>query len=145
MLLKVLCVCKGNGDRSPLMAAVLQMFIRNSGHTTLCESAGILEVAATSKPASPLAVVAAKRIGIDLSAHRSRWTDSLHLKDYFLFICTEEAVAARLIELGVHPIQIYNAQITNPWPVNFQEDYDRTAEAIVAAMYRVVARHFPIA
>jgi protein-tyrosine-phosphatase len=139
---KVLCVCKGNSDRSPLMAAVLGMFLKNAGLDVVCESAGILDVAAKGGCASPFGVVSAKRIGLDISNHNKRQIDSLNLKEYDLFVCVDEAVAARVLELGV-PIQnIVNVQVDNPWPSQFQIDHDVTAEKIMAAMYRVVTRFF---
>lgn len=127
------------------MAAVLQMLLRNAGrHEVLCDSAGVLN-AAEKGCASPFAVVAAKRIGIDLAGHkRKRLTSKAlaHIEGCDLFICADEEVAAAVLGMGVDIKKIYNAQVTNPWPVQFQQDYDRTAEAIIAAMYRVIARYF---
>jgi len=40
---KVLCVCLGNSDRSPVMAAVLGMYLKSAGHETEVQSAGTLE------------------------------------------------------------------------------------------------------
>lgn len=144
MVRKVLCVCKGNGDRSPLMAAVLKMYLKNAGLAdVVCESAGVLEAATKGGgPAPEFAVVAAKRIGIDLSGHRKHQLDPRTIGDYDLFVCVDEEVAARVLEAGAKMQNIYNAQIGNPWPCQFQEDYDQTAERIMAAMYRVVIRYF---
>ena len=159
MIKKVLCVCKGNGDRSPMMTAVLQMYLEQSfklvgqmseakleqgfKKAVLCESAGILEIANKGGGASPLMIEAAKRIGIDLSSHKRRWVNSLNINDYDLFVCVDDEVAAYLImELGVDMKKVCNAQISNAWPSRFQRDLDDTAERIMGAMFRVVTRYF---
>ena len=145
MINRVWCICKGNEDRSPMMAAVLQMYLKQGfikGHV-LCESAGILEIADKGGGASPLMIKAAKRIGIDLSSHKSRWVNSLDINDCDLFVCADNDVAAYLImKLGVDRKKVCNAQISNAWPSSFQRDLDDTAEGIMAAMFRVVTRYF---
>lgn len=147
MARRVLCVCKGNSDRSPMMAAVLAMYLKNAGITDVtCESGGIFE-AADRGGASLFAVRAARRIGIDLSGHKRRRLakigDLANLNFFDLIICVDEEVAARVLELGAEIERIFNAQIPNQWPVHFQQDYDLTAERIMAAMFGVVTRYFP--
>lgn len=155
---KVLCVCKGNGDRSPFMAAVLQMYwdesfklvgqmseekIKQSlEENVLFESAGILEIADKGGSASSFMIKAAKRIGIDLSSHKRRWVNSLHFKDYDLFVCVDEEVAAYVIGLGVDIKKVCNAQVPNPWPSQFQRDHDDTAGRIMDRMFHVITRYF---
>lgn len=144
MIKRVLCVCKGNGDRSPMMAAVLGMYLNQTlKEDVVCdESAGILEIADKGGGASPLMVKAAKRIGIDLSSHKRRWVKSLKISDYDLFVCVDDEVAAYVIELGADIKKVCNAQISNAWPSRFQRDLNDTAEKILAAMFRVVTRYF---
>lgn len=139
---KVLCVCIGNSDRSPVMAAVLQLFLRNGGHDVICESAGVGENAAKGGGATPFAVAAAKRIGLDISGHTKRHISSLDLTHYLLIVCASDEIAAQVIKAGGDMGKVYNAQITNPWPCKFQVDYDGTFEQSLSAMYRVVARYF---
>jgi len=144
---KVLCVCKGNGDRSPMMAGVLEMYLDNAisdGQVCQidCESAGILKIANNGNGASPLMIKAAKRIGIHLSSHERRWVNSLNINDYDLFVCVDDEVAAYVIELGADINKVCNAQISNAWPSRFQRDLDDTAERIMGAMFRVVTRYF---
>ncbi len=145
MIKKVLCVCKGNSDRSPMMAAVLQMYLNNAilpGGEVHCESAGMLEIADKGGGASSFMVKAAKRIGIDLSSHKRRWVNSLEINDYDLFVCVDDEVAAHVIELGTDIKKVCNAKIDNPWPSQFQRDFDDTAEKITGAMFRIVTRYF---
>ncbi len=143
MIKRVLCICKGNNDRSPMMAAVLQMYLSNASmKDVVCESAGILEIANKGGGVSPLMVKAAKRIGIDLSSHKKCWVNSLKINDYDLFVCADNEVAARVIELGADMKKVCNAGVSNCWPSQFQRDLDDTAERIMAAMFRVVTRYF---
>ncbi len=140
---KILCLCLGNSDRSPVMAAVLSMYLRNAGHDVICESAGISD-GAKQGCASSYAVTAMKRIGIDLSNHCRKHISELKLEEYDLFVVVNDEVAGRLyLDLGVDMKKMFNAQITNPWPCQFQEDYDSTAYQVMAGMYKVVARYFP--
>ena len=87
---KVLCVCKGNSDRSPVMAKVLWMYLETRFPDVNIESAGILEVAAAGGPCSPHATFAAGRIGLDLVNHRRRWINNLDLTDFDLFVVVDE-------------------------------------------------------
>ncbi|MBI2097746.1 MAG: hypothetical protein HYT46_02330 [Candidatus Vogelbacteria bacterium] len=141
---KILCVCIGNSDRSPVMAAVLEMFLRNAGHEVDCFSAGVGENASRTKhgTAAPFAVTAAKRIGLDISSHERERITEIPLGDYDLIVCASDEIAAQVMEAGGEMKKIYNAQITNPWPCQFQEDYDGTFAQILTAMYRVVTRYF---
>jgi len=133
-----------------MMAAVLQMYldrITQSGSRIHCESAGMLEIADTGGPASSFTIKTANRIGIDLSKHERRWIAQLNnscrpLDEYDLFVCVDEEVAAHVLSLGINIKRICNAQVSNPWPSQFQEDYDHTAERIMGAMFRVVTRYF---
>ena len=158
MIKKVLCVCKGNGDRSPMMAAVLRMYLEQSfklvgqmskaklerglKEAVLCESAGMLEIANKGGGASPPMIEAAKRIGIDLSSHKRRWVNSLNINDYDLFVCVDDDVAAYVIGLGTDIKKVCNAEISNPWPSQFPRDFDDTVERIMGAMFRVITRYF---
>ena len=139
----ILCVCLGNSDRSPVMAAVLGMFLKTAGHDVVCESAGV-EKSAMSGAAGKYGITAAKRIGLDISSHQRRHVSTLNLSDYDLIICASDEIAGKVIEAGADMKKVYNAQITNPWPVQFQEDYDPTMANILTAMYRVITRYFPL-
>ncbi len=142
---KVLCVCKGNSDRSPLMAAVLGMYLQNAGKDeVIVESAGILETTAQGGHCSKHAMVSAERLGLDLRSHNKRWIANLDPNEYDLFVCVDETVAAYVLERcgTVYIDKICNVQVDNPWPSQFQADHDLTAEKIMATMYRIVTRYF---
>jgi protein-tyrosine-phosphatase len=110
---KILCVCIGNSDRSPVMAAVLQMFLTNAGDDVSCGSAGIGENAAKGGPPAPFAVEACRRIGIDIASHNKLRITSLNLADYDLIVCANDEIAGQVIQAGGDMKKIYNAQITN--------------------------------
>lgn len=140
---KILCVCYGNSDRSPVMAAILTEFLKKSADKVICDSAGISESIAIGTSPLTFAITAANRIGLDLTAHRRRHTSTLNLKDYDLLVCASDDVAALVIQQGADLKKVYNAQVANPWPCQFQEDYDTCFSIILSAMYRVVTRYFP--
>lgn len=142
---KVLCVCKGNSDRSPLMEAVLRKYLRDAGHSdVVVESAGILEYTAKGGRASSYIMRSAGRIGIDLSAHNQRWVGQIADNAYDLYVVVDSEVAEAVLNVvGWDKIgKIYNAEINNPWPSIHQRDYDETAKRILAGMYEVVVRYF---
>lgn len=143
---KLLCICKGNSDRSPLMAAILQMYLKNAGITDVTvESAGILDVAANGGCASPYMIKVAETIGIDLSDHCKRQaTPELLADDYDLFVVVDDFVAEEVLNrIGFDKIkQIYNADIHNPWPSQHLETYQVTAKRILAAMFDVMRLYF---
>jgi len=143
MYKNLLCVCLGNSDRSPVMASVLQMFLQNAGHDVSCASAGV-EDTARSGAAASFGIAAAKRIGLDISGHHKRHIDTVGLKNFDLIICASDEVAGKVIAAGADKGKVYNAQIPNPWPVQFQEDFDaQCMPVILASMYRIVCRYFP--
>ena len=140
---KVLCVCYGNSDRSPAMAAVLGMFLKNAGHNVVVESAGVGESAEKRGGASPWAMVACNLVGLDLTGHIKRRTTSLNLNDYDLIICADDYIVAQLLGQGANVAKIYNVSVSNgQWPFKFQDDYDKTFQQILSAMYRVVSHYF---
>lgn len=139
-----LCVCVGNSDRSPVLAAILNMFLKNAGHNVSVESAGIGESASkNNEGAARFAVAAAKRLGLDISSHRKQRTTSLNLGAYDLFICVSDGIAAELHKQGVPQEKLYNAEITNPWPCQFHAQYDTTMEQILVASNRIMGFYFP--
>jgi len=115
----ILCVCYCNSDRSPVMSAVLDMYLKNGGNNILCESAGVNEKARYSGVA-PFSIIASKRL-------------CLHPEEYQKLLVDKYEISAD---------KIYNAQVSNPWPCKFQEQYDVTMENILVAMYRIVKFYF---
>lgn len=140
---KILCVCVGNADRSPAMATILQMYLHCNGLSTICESAGLSPNADKGGPAPEHVRTACQRIGINMSNHKRRHIKSVNLGEFDLIITVNDEVAAKVIEAGADVKKVYNANIPNPWPVQFQDDYDQTFALILGAMYRVVSRYFP--
>jgi protein-tyrosine phosphatase len=65
----ILFVCTGNQARSPTAAGVLTKVLGEFGSDILIESAGSI---AGGMPSPEPVVVAARSLGVDLSAHRSR-------------------------------------------------------------------------
>jgi protein-tyrosine-phosphatase len=70
--LRIVCVCTGNVDRSPLVEAYLRRELEQIGlaGAIAVESRGILP--REGRPASPPTVRLASELGVDLGAHRAR-------------------------------------------------------------------------
>lgn len=144
--LNVLCVCIGNGDRSPAMMGVLSMFLRNAGHTdVVVSSAGYSDEVQVGKPPARFAIEFCKTLGIDISWHKRRSTVGLAgLTGYDLYVVVDDAAAGALVKQGVDLNKIFNADVKNPWPPRHPEQYTATFDRILAAMAQVVRLEFPV-
>ncbi len=97
MSLELVVVCTGNRARSPLAVGILTGLVE--GLPVRVSSVGTLRLGAL--PALPEAVDAAARLGIDLSAHRSRWIGEGPLSDADLVLGFERShVAAAVVDHG---------------------------------------------
>lgn len=132
----------GNSDRSPVMAAVLGQFLRNAGHEAVVESAGTNENSGKGGCAGKHATFAASILGLDISKHNKRRVTTLDLGSYDLIITATDGIAGELYALGIDTSKLYNAEITNPWPCQFQEQYDRIMEQILIMAYRILNFYF---
>ncbi len=106
---RLLFVCSGNINRSPMAAGIAESVADRVGLNIVTRSAGTLGI--LDKPAHPNAVTVCREIGVDLSGHRSRglddeilgWADKIivmelehatHIRAYF------EPYADKVIRLG---------------------------------------------
>jgi protein-tyrosine-phosphatase len=149
-IIRILCLCIGNGDRSPVMAAFLALFLKNGGYEVDVESAGVaVQDEMVGLPHAKEGALAAGRIGLDLSQGRRRRAQDLKLEDYDLFVVAGDSVGADLDVIGkaqglelLKSKKIHNADIPNPWPIIKQEVYDeKTILRIIPEMYNVI-RYF---
>lgn len=90
-IFRVLVVCTGNTCRSPMGAALLRHALQADERlrdVVAVESAGL--AASSGSPAAENAVAALKKVGIDLSAHRSQPVSSGNLTatDLILYMTT---------------------------------------------------------
>ena len=150
---RIMCVCLGNSDRSPVMAAVLTWMLQNAGiKDVVVHSAGVTDSAKSGARAGIFGIRAAKLLGLDISGHKRQHVSTLLAalpagEDYDLYVCVNDDVAGKLMEEFTDPSSLmpkmYNAQIPNPWPVQFDADYEPTMKAILSQMFIVIARYFP--
>jgi protein-tyrosine phosphatase len=97
---EVVFVCTGNRARSPLAEAVFRR--ETTGLDAEVSSVGTLELGSVS--ALPDAIAAARRLGLDLEAHRSRSLRAAPLDDADLVLGFEPSnVAAAIAEGGASP------------------------------------------
>lgn len=88
--LRIVCVCTGNVDRSPLVEAYLRYEVARMGleKAVLIESRGVLP--REGRPASPPTVKVASELGIDLSKHRAKKLTRQEVKAADLILAMKE-------------------------------------------------------
>ncbi len=96
---KILFVCTGNTCRSPMAAVIFNSFAAQKGLDYVAESAGVAAIG--DRPASDNAIKAVAEIGLDLSAHRTRFLPSLNLNDYDLFIGLNDEHVEIMRSMGI--------------------------------------------
>jgi len=86
---KVLCVCKMNVCRSPMMAALLQ---EKLGHEFEVESVGTYEEAKEGLPVNPYSASVLRERGLEIGKHKSRWIGNIRDLNQFAYIVCADAV-----------------------------------------------------
>lgn len=96
---KLLFVCTGNTCRSPMAAVIFNSIAQEKGLDWVAESAGVAAIG--DRPASANAVKAVAEIGLDLSAHHTRYLPSLNLNEFSLFVALNDEHYFILQSLGI--------------------------------------------
>ncbi len=82
-----------------MAAVIFNQLAAQSGLDYVAESAGVAAVG--DRPASENAVKAVAEIGLDLSAHRTRFLPSLDLNEYSLFVALNDEHYEILKSIGI--------------------------------------------
>lgn len=115
-------------------ALLKRKFTQTGMNNVLVQSAGLLEVAKEKHSANPKSVETMKKMGVDITAHRSTWIGDLDLSEFFLILTVGESEASQIRGM----LNSSNAQICivggkrstpNPWQKD-QGVYDKTGEAV---------------
>lgn len=115
---KLLFVCTGNTCRSPMAEVIFNALAVQNDLDWRAESAGLAAVG--DRPASENAIRAVAEIGLDLSAHRTRFLPSVDLNEYSLFVGLGEEHAAILRSMGI-PSEFVRVLYRAP---NTEDKYD---------------------
>lgn len=141
--MKILFVCTGNTCRSPMAAGFMNKAAKENGLDAFAESAGIFAV--DGQAATDEAIEAAKRYGVDISAHKATLLNDDMLKSSDLVLTMTQSHKQILFPIASEKIYTLNeyAGIDGNIPDPFGGDLDEyveTAEHIAEAIDSVVQR-----
>ena len=122
---KVLVVCYANINRSPVLAALLQAKLNESGLSHIAFESAAMYNRHVGHPANRFGVQLLAERGIDLSAHLSRWVGELNLRDFQLIVCMENYQRRELqAMIGENPPKIVVTFIADdPWDEETAQKY----------------------
>lgn len=128
----VLFLCHGNVCRSPFAEVLFDQRMRAAGITTPASAASSAGFVGPGRSSPAEAIAAAARVGLDLTAHRSRLltAESVHESSLIVVMAAEQAKrirstfavdAAKLLVLGdLDPLPIGTRSIRDPWKGSFE-------------------------
>jgi protein-tyrosine-phosphatase len=146
----ILVVCTGNICRSPMGAALLQHALAAQPEplrSLRVLSAGI--ASRTGEPASPNAVTALKKVGIDMKSHSSRPVTQELLDHSILVLCMTES-HRDMIEMTAEPaparVHLFREfmgakeglEIPDPYGMHLSA-YEASRDEMVAAIPSIIA------
>lgn len=142
---RILCVCKGNTCRSPMMEGMLTNLLRKSGiNNVKVESAGTIE-GKNGRPINEKSAAALERRGINLSSHSSKFVGDLPLHTYNTILCVGEEEASFVLSITNHESVIVLSEdkggIPNPYQQS-AEVYEDTAKAIESGLVDLLDKIF---
>ena len=144
--MNILCLCIGNKDRSPIVAAFLKQMLANKGlgiDRFTIDTAGVNITAQEGKPAPELAVKAAKIFGLDISEHRQRYIGDIDLGFYKLAIVADFITQVELMKLGFSG-EVINLNLegrNNAWMSQDPRKVDDMVLSIMTAVARDVIQY----
>ena len=144
--MNILCLCIGNKDRSPIVAAFLRQMLANKGldiNQFTIDTAGVNITTREGKPAPELAVKAAKIFGLDISKHRQRYIGDIDLGFYKLAIVADFMTQVELMKLGFSG-EVINLNLegrNNAWMSQDPRKVDDMVLSIMTAVARDVIQY----
>lgn len=134
--MKIIFVCTGNTCRSPLAEGLMKKKLADLGLDFIeVTSAGLAAYAGDE--VSPNSVNAAKKYGVDISAHRARPLSPYELDEGLFFCMSLPHMYALLPHVGEDRVFLLGSGIGDPYGSS-QETYDRCAEEINNALNGVL-------
>ena len=104
----ILFICTGNTCRSPMASAIFNKICEDKGLDMYASSAGVATV--DGLVANKKAIDTMASIGLDISAHKTRFLPNLKLDKYDLFVTMNYDQATLVESLGIPREMIYVLQ-----------------------------------
>lgn len=134
--MKIIFVCTGNTCRSPLAEGLMKKKLDDLGFKGIeVTSAGL--AACTGDEVSANSVEAAKKYGVDISAHRARALNPYMFDDGIFFCMSQSHMLPLLPYAGRERVFLLGGGIADPFLCG-QEVYDRCAEQINSCLDDVI-------
>lgn len=143
----VLFICTGNTCRSPMAEAIFNKIVGERNLSLHARSAGVATVDGLSANKNAIDTMAS--LGIDISAHKTRFLPNIELNKYDLFVTMNYDQATLVESLGVPLSMIYVLQkpstdkydfemgIADPYGKDLQA-YKKCAEDLESAIEELI-------
>src|SRR3990167_5352655 len=102
---RILCVCKGNTCRSPMVHVFVQQAFSERNIPVIVESAGVMDElldGTTFTTANEHSMNIVKEHGMDLSKHVPRHISVFKINAFDRIIAVNASIKVALVELGAH-------------------------------------------
>lgn len=142
---RILCVCKGNTCRSPMVHVFVQQAFAERNIPVIVESAGVMDDlldGVTFVTANQHSIDIVKEHGLDLSRHIPRHASFFRLDSFDRIIAVNAEIREKLLELGASAGRVFILNeaaggVPDPYELG-RAEYDKCCVTIKAELPKVL-------